>query len=714
MQLVGLAQLLNLLHEAAPVPNAKGAGANGAAAKLFGELLAARQEGGGPLTEVLETSLPEEGAETIPGEVIAAIMAALPQETEDAKGGLLAAFAQLIENGRSQEGKGEAVAQEDTPPWGAMWLRLLGDPGVARDDGGKPGAEPPLPVDGPPAVDWLALLEALGVPFDAAGADGRARADAAEAVAVVAEALAAVVGKAEPGAARDGPPVYGEAAVARLAALLMQAAAGVDRSREAGDSPTKPVGGAVAKPDGAPLPTEIARMLGPVVGTVLERAGLDAAGPVSEATPASDSGQAPPPVDVVPANPGPALVKMAEAVVAAAVPADAGTDGQAATEGRVALEAVVETFAAMADKPSDAPANPASEGANALHVEPAIAPAPSGVVKFAADLLAAAKVPEGQERPVETVEPRRNFWWNVLQPDAQEAEAKERPQRLVQGLAMRFPHELAGELRARVTPGGDPLTSRLAGSDPLTFRLAGGEDTRLAAALQTLAAGAPREAPSEGAWTAGKAVSVLSAANRQGPPGESGADPGQNGHRAQGLPGGAGFWERFTGPQGLGGAGQAAAASRPDPGALAEQALRGVRYVVNQGGDKSFLVRLAPESLGELRVNVTSVNDVIRVHFTAANMAVREALEAQLHTLRDALSRDGLDVNRITVGADPQQGLQQDGSGARQPPRFNLAAQQQGAGGHGAPHGRQDGGDGAPKGLSTASARRWGGLDVRI
>lgn len=60
-------------------------------------------------------------------------------------------------------------------------------------------------------------------------------------------------------------------------------------------------------------------------------------------------------------------------------------------------------------------------------------------------------------------------------------------------------------------------------------------------------------------------------------------------------------------------------------------------------------VRLVPEHLGELKLDVTSSGDVLSVRVASASAPVRQAIESQLHVLREALARDGFDQLRMTV-----------------------------------------------------------------
>jgi hypothetical protein len=88
---------------------------------------------------------------------------------------------------------------------------------------------------------------------------------------------------------------------------------------------------------------------------------------------------------------------------------------------------------------------------------------------------------------------------------------------------------------------------------------------------------------------------------------------------------------------------------------LTDHALKSVRYLASQG-ERTMRVRLIPESLGELRLEVTASGSAITVRMASANPAVREVLEGNLQGLRDALSQDGFDSTDVFVSADASSG----------------------------------------------------------
>jgi len=85
--------------------------------------------------------------------------------------------------------------------------------------------------------------------------------------------------------------------------------------------------------------------------------------------------------------------------------------------------------------------------------------------------------------------------------------------------------------------------------------------------------------------------------------------------------------------------------------ALADQVVRSVRYMAGRE-EQTIKVRLVPESLGEVHVQVTSSRDVVTVRLISGNPVVREALESQASGLRDMLQREGIQAAHVQVAGD--------------------------------------------------------------
>ena len=84
-------------------------------------------------------------------------------------------------------------------------------------------------------------------------------------------------------------------------------------------------------------------------------------------------------------------------------------------------------------------------------------------------------------------------------------------------------------------------------------------------------------------------------------------------------------------------------------------AVRSVRYLVTRG-ERTVTVRLVPESLGELHLEVTSAKEGLFVRLISANPAVREFLSEGLHNLRVALAESGVSAADVLVTADMASG----------------------------------------------------------
>lgn len=99
------------------------------------------------------------------------------------------------------------------------------------------------------------------------------------------------------------------------------------------------------------------------------------------------------------------------------------------------------------------------------------------------------------------------------------------------------------------------------------------------------------------------------------------------------------------------GGGAASTPDLPRHTDLGGQAVRSVRLLTGQDGHQSVKVRLVPESLGELRLEVERSGDTITVRLASASPAVREALESQARQIQHALQRDGVETVRVEVNA---------------------------------------------------------------
>lgn len=75
------------------------------------------------------------------------------------------------------------------------------------------------------------------------------------------------------------------------------------------------------------------------------------------------------------------------------------------------------------------------------------------------------------------------------------------------------------------------------------------------------------------------------------------------------------------------------------------------------GDSGTITMKLNPEQLGELQVNMKMENQRIKVEIVAENQAVKEALMSNMETLREALSRQNISVDRFNVLTGGGQGF---------------------------------------------------------
>lgn len=80
------------------------------------------------------------------------------------------------------------------------------------------------------------------------------------------------------------------------------------------------------------------------------------------------------------------------------------------------------------------------------------------------------------------------------------------------------------------------------------------------------------------------------------------------------------------------------------PGELAQQI-----HLMHQEGTRTMRLTLVPEHLGELQIEIQGTGDSMRVRLISGNPAVRDALESQMGSLKDALQKQGLALDNATV-----------------------------------------------------------------
>lgn len=92
------------------------------------------------------------------------------------------------------------------------------------------------------------------------------------------------------------------------------------------------------------------------------------------------------------------------------------------------------------------------------------------------------------------------------------------------------------------------------------------------------------------------------------------------------------------------------------PGELAQQI-----HLMQQEGARTMRLRLVPENLGELQIEIQGTGDAMKVRLISGNPAVRDALESQMGELKDAMQKQGLALDQATVDGEPnRRGLPQE------------------------------------------------------
>ena len=76
--------------------------------------------------------------------------------------------------------------------------------------------------------------------------------------------------------------------------------------------------------------------------------------------------------------------------------------------------------------------------------------------------------------------------------------------------------------------------------------------------------------------------------------------------------------------------------------------LDNVMYLTSKG-EKTMVVQLSPPSLGELRIEVSSVKDTLHVSLLSGSPTVRDLLESHALGLRESLARNGIEVASVAV-----------------------------------------------------------------
>ncbi len=127
----------------------------------------------------------------------------------------------------------------------------------------------------------------------------------------------------------------------------------------------------------------------------------------------------------------------------------------------------------------------------------------------------------------------------------------------------------------------------------------------------------------------------------------------------------------------------------PQAADIADQVVEGTQYSL-KSGHKELTIKLNPEHLGEVRVNLSSnAQQILSARLIASSAEAHEQLQNQIHTLKQSLEAQGVQVDRITVvlAGDTQNQTQHDRSQhQQQEQRFQQTPEQQMAGQQHASH----------------------------
>jgi hypothetical protein len=84
---------------------------------------------------------------------------------------------------------------------------------------------------------------------------------------------------------------------------------------------------------------------------------------------------------------------------------------------------------------------------------------------------------------------------------------------------------------------------------------------------------------------------------------------------------------------------------------LPNETVRGVRFLL-ANGEHSLRIRLVPQSLGEVHLEVSTTQGEVAVKLASGNASVRDALQNSVAHLRETLVQDGHRVMAVTVSAE--------------------------------------------------------------
>ncbi|WP_416145152.1 flagellar hook-length control protein FliK [Planococcus koreensis] len=88
-------------------------------------------------------------------------------------------------------------------------------------------------------------------------------------------------------------------------------------------------------------------------------------------------------------------------------------------------------------------------------------------------------------------------------------------------------------------------------------------------------------------------------------------------------------------------------------------------------------VSIFPEHLGQLEIRLSTVDGKVAAHILASNPMAKEALELQVYQLRNSLTQQGIQVDRIEISSQQQAGQSLSQQQGQQEQRFARQQRQQ-------------------------------------
>jgi flagellar hook-length control protein FliK len=97
------------------------------------------------------------------------------------------------------------------------------------------------------------------------------------------------------------------------------------------------------------------------------------------------------------------------------------------------------------------------------------------------------------------------------------------------------------------------------------------------------------------------------------------------------------------------------------------------------GGVQKLLIKLNPEHLGSIRIELIQKDQVFTARILTTTEAAKEVLETHLHNLKHAFEAQNIKVDNVEIGQQSSQGQQDDFYNSGQSNRHQEYPQDQGS-----------------------------------